>query len=81
MVKMDPVKVAGVTDWPILTSKKEVQSFLSFVNFYRWFFQDFSHHARLLFDLTKQDMKWTCGKAEQSAFDLLNKSPSPQLQS
>jgi hypothetical protein len=33
-VKMDPVKVAGVAEWPTPTSKKEVQSFLGFTNFY-----------------------------------------------
>ena len=33
-VKMDPVKVAGVTEWLIPTNKKEVQSFLGFTNFY-----------------------------------------------
>jgi hypothetical protein len=27
-VEMDPVKVAGVTDWPAPTNRKEVQSFL-----------------------------------------------------
>ena len=29
-VKMDPVKVAGVTEWPIPSNRKEVQSFLGF---------------------------------------------------
>src|ERR1700761_7118630 len=33
-VKMDPVKVAGVTEWPAPTNRKEVQSFLGFTNFY-----------------------------------------------
>jgi hypothetical protein len=33
-VEMDPVKIAGVVDWPIPSNKKEVQSFISFVNFY-----------------------------------------------
>ena len=33
-VHMDPAKVAGVSEWPTLTNKKEVQSFLGFVNFY-----------------------------------------------
>ena len=33
-VEMDPVKVAGVANWPVLTNKKEVQSFLGFINFY-----------------------------------------------
>jgi len=51
-VAMDPVKIAGVTEWPAPMNKKEVQSFLGFTNFYRWFIRDFSEHACLLFDLT-----------------------------
>jgi transposase InsO family protein len=70
-VEMDPVKVAGVADWPTPENKKEVQSFLGFVNFYRRFIRDFSHHARPLFDLTKKDVKWEWSADEQSAFDTL----------
>ena len=33
-VEMDPVKVAGVKEWPEPMDKKEVQAFLGFVNFY-----------------------------------------------
>jgi hypothetical protein len=33
-VGMDPVKIAGVADWPTPSNKKEVQSFVSFINFY-----------------------------------------------
>jgi hypothetical protein len=33
-VEMDPVKIAGVVDWPTPSNKKEVQSFIGFVNFY-----------------------------------------------
>jgi hypothetical protein len=33
-VKMDPVKVTGVAEWPTLTNKKEVQSIVGFINFY-----------------------------------------------
>jgi len=51
-VAMDPVKIAGVTEWPAPTNKKEVQSFLGFTNFYRQFIRDFSEHARPLFNLT-----------------------------
>jgi hypothetical protein len=32
-VEMDPVKVAGVADWPEPCNKREVQSFLGFANF------------------------------------------------
>ena len=52
-------------------NKKGVQSFLGFVNFYQRFIKDFSHHTRPLFNLTKKDVKWTWGEAEQEAFDKL----------
>jgi hypothetical protein len=32
---MDPVKIAGVADWPMPSNKKEVESFVSFINFYQ----------------------------------------------
>ena len=66
---MDPVKVVGVTEWPVPTSRKEVQSFLGFTNFYRCFIESFSHHAKPLFKLTKKDHKWSWGKDKQQAFD------------
>jgi hypothetical protein len=55
-VEMDPVKIAGVADWPTPSNKKEVQSFIGFVNFYQRFIPGFSHHARALFDLTMKDV-------------------------
>ena len=70
-VEMDPVKVAGVAEWPVPTSKKEVQSFLRFTNFYRRFIQDFSHYAQPLFNLTKADIKWHWPPEGQMAFDTL----------
>jgi len=70
-VKMDPVKVAGVTEWPIPSNRKEVQSFLGFTNFYCRFIQGFSHLARPLFDLTRKDTEWRWVAEEQSAFNSL----------
>jgi Reverse transcriptase (RNA-dependent DNA polymerase) len=32
-VRMDPVKVAAVADWPIPKNKKEIQQFLGFANY------------------------------------------------
>ena len=52
-IKMDPVKVAGVVEWPTPQSKKKVQQFMGFTNFYQWFIKDYSHVARPLFDLTE----------------------------
>jgi hypothetical protein len=34
-VEMDLVKIAGVVDWLTPSNKKEVQSFVGFVNFYQ----------------------------------------------
>jgi hypothetical protein len=45
-------KIAGVIDWPMLLTKKEMQLFVSFVNFYCHFIPGFSHHVHILFDLT-----------------------------
>src|ERR1700689_983646 len=73
-VSMDPVKVAGVAKWPEPTNKKEVQSFLGFVNFYHRFIQDFSEHACPLFDLTWNDTKWEWELNQQLAFDKLKQS-------
>ena len=70
-VEMDPVKVVGVAEWPVPDNKKEVQSFLGFINFYQRFIQNFSHHARPLFNLTKNDVKWLWSQEEQSAFNTL----------
>src|ERR1700723_4270813 len=67
--EMDPVKIAGVAEWPIPTSKKEVQSFLGFTNFYCRFIEGFSHLARPLFDLTQNNSVWHWTETENTAFD------------
>jgi len=54
-VVMDPVKVAGVHEWPVPENRTDVQAFVGFVNFYCCFIQDFSTIARPLFDLTCSD--------------------------
>jgi hypothetical protein len=56
---MDPVKVAGVVAWPVPENKKDVQQFLSFMNFYQRFIWAFSDIAWPLFDLTKNGMAYS----------------------
>ena len=70
-IMMDPTKVIGVLEWPTLTTKKEVQSFLDLVNFYRRLMEGFSHITRPLFNLTKNDSNFCWSSNEQSTFDLL----------
>jgi hypothetical protein len=67
-VEMDPVKIAGVADWPTPSNKKEVQSFVGFVNFYRHFIPGFSHHAHALFDLTMKDVRFIWGLPQEDSF-------------
>ena len=52
-ISTDPDKVACVTNWPVPTTIKEVQSFLGFVGYYRRFIKKFSKIARPLHDITK----------------------------
>ena len=54
--EMDPMKVAKVTNWPIPSNRKEVQSFLGFANFYRRFIKGFSEHACPLFELDRKSV-------------------------
>ena len=59
--QMDPVKVAGVCDWPVLTTVKGVWSFLGFCNYYWAFVKDFSELVIPLNALTKKEseFRWT----------------------
>jgi hypothetical protein len=73
-VKMDPVKVEGIANWPTPSTVKEVRSFLGFCNFYRAFIPRFSHTARPLNDLTKKSRQWSWGDEEEKAFQALKKA-------
>jgi len=73
-IEMDPVKVAGVSQWPTPSNVKEVQSFIGFVNFYRRFIKDFSEIARPLHDLTRKDVAWLWTEQCQEAFNSLKKA-------
>ncbi|SJL08498.1 uncharacterized protein ARMOST_11862 [Armillaria ostoyae] len=71
-VHMDPVKLAGIAEWPTPTKKKELQSFLGFTNFYRKFIKNYSKVVRALTQLTG-NAEWTWGAAQNQAFQQLKK--------
>ena len=56
-IKMEQEKIKAVKEWKTLTKIKDVESFLEFANFYRWFIYNFSHTARLLNEL-KGKKEW-----------------------
>ncbi len=49
---MDPVKIAGIAEWPTPAKKRELQSFLGFMNFYRKFIKNYSKVIKALTALT-----------------------------
>jgi hypothetical protein len=57
-VKMDPVKVQRLMNWPMPTNLKELCSFLGFGNYYKNFINGYSHIAWPLHELTKKNVQW-----------------------
>ena len=49
----DPAKVQRVVDWPIPTTKREVQQFLGLVSYYRRFIENCAQIAKPLHQLTE----------------------------
>lgn len=60
-VRMDPLKTKAVEEWTFPESRKQLQQFLGFANFYRRFIKDFSIIAAPLTVLTtvKRLFSWT----------------------
>ena len=73
-LKMDPSKVQTIQDWPELHNVKDIQSFLSFANFYRCFIFDYSDIMIPLTQLTHKGIPWNFTNAAQKSFQAL-KSP------
>jgi hypothetical protein len=73
MTRMDPVKIAGIKNWPTPIKVKDVRSFLGFCNFYRPFIRGFAHLARPLNELTRKDAEWSWQDRQQKAFEELKR--------
>jgi hypothetical protein len=71
MTCMDPIKIAGIKNWPTPTKVKDICSFLGFCNFYRPFIQGFAHLAQPLNELTHKDTEWSWETRHQNAFEEL----------
>ena len=70
-IQMDPAKVSAVADWPIPTSRKLVQRFLGFANFYRRFIRNFSMIAAPLHALTSPQVQCQWSPQADLAFKRL----------
>ncbi len=66
-ILMEPVKIAGIAEWPTPTKKQELQSFLGFTNFYQKFIKNYLKVIKVLTALTGlAPWKWT--RAQDKAF-------------
>src|SRR5271156_3241627 len=81
-LKMDPVKVAGIADWPTPKTIKDVRSFLGFGNYYRQFIHAYGDLTKPLNDLLKKNVQFEWTQERQDIFELLKKKfqESPVLQ-
>ena len=41
IIKMDPKKIKAIREWAVPKTKKELQVFIGFLNYYRKFIKDF----------------------------------------
>ena len=73
-VKMNSAKVSIIVKWPFLMNIKDIQSFLSFTNFYQRFIYGYSKLASPLTCLTKKDVPFEWITECQSAFNALKKA-------
>lgn len=88
-LRPDPEKIRAVLEWPEPATRKQLQRFLRFANFYRQFIENYSRIAAPLSKLTsvKQDFIWS--PVAQAAFEKLKSllssapvliHPDPELQ-
>ena len=67
-IKPDPEKIRAVEEWPVPKSRKELQRFLGFANFYRRFIRDYSKVASPLTRLTSVNVTFCWSPEAHKAF-------------
>ena len=70
-VSVDPNKIKAIIDWPVPKSKKDVESFLGFMNYHQDHIKDFADITVCLYELIgpKNHFKWT--QEHQTSFEKL----------
>lgn len=70
-VSPDPDKVTAISNMRTPSSMKHLKSFLQTCSWFRKFVPGFSKIAQPLTQLTKKDVAWTWGEAQETAFNQL----------
>ena len=70
---VDPKKVEAIVTWPVPTCKKEVESFLGFVNYHRNHIKEYAQLAAPLYEITgKKEFHWD--EPQQQSFYALREA-------
>ncbi|TLX68501.1 RNA-directed DNA polymerase, partial [Labilibacter sediminis] len=70
-ISVDPSKIEAIKSWEAPRNASEIRSFLGLAGYYRRFIQDFSKIAVPLTSLTRKDVKFEWGEAQERAFLVL----------
>lgn len=68
-IKMDNDKIKTIQDFKTPSKKKEIQSYLGFLNFYRKYVKNFAHIIEPLIELTRNGVNWKWEEKHQRAFE------------
>uniref|UniRef100_A0A3B3HPV2 Gypsy retrotransposon integrase-like protein 1 n=1 Tax=Oryzias latipes TaxID=8090 RepID=A0A3B3HPV2_ORYLA len=72
-IRPDPAKVSAVAEWETPSSRKQLQRFLGFANFYRRFIRNYSSLAAPLTRLTSINQPFIWSPEAQNAFETLKR--------
>lgn len=72
-IAMDPEKVRTIQNFQPPQNRKQVQSFLGFINFYRRYIRDLSKYTEVLSRITRKGSEWIWKKEQQEAFEQIKK--------
>jgi len=79
-VHIDPIKLKGISDWPIPLTIKETRKFLGFCNFYRKFIKDYAKIASPINQLIQNSFGQRKHKEHSTSWKRnLKKNPSLSL--
>ena len=71
---VDPRKIEAVVSWSVPKSKRDVESFLGFVNYHRHHIKDYANLAALLYSVTGKKVEFEWGESQQAAFESLREA-------
>ena len=71
VLKMNPKKLESVKNWAVPNNPTEIQKFLWFTGYYRYFIPNYSQITWPLLHLMKKMTPWEWTNVQQLAFDLL----------